>query len=255
MSLLQNLKMTDWRKLSHVKGVPIINVENGKFVLLIGQDNIGLILARQIRSVPDHLPLASRCKIRWSKSKQREVFQSPYFAYLWKTCIGWRTYELVRQSYTTETIVLLWRRDDIRLPENKFQTLQRLKCIEKKWLLNEDFAEECCLKIRDYEEKGYVRKLTAKEGEISSARTWCLSHFDVEQPNKSKKLETRVRSSYQIKRYESQWRPAIWSRLTAVPSFDFDNADLDSAAMWKKCFNELLLENRTDVSNDSCGGI
>lgn len=35
----QNIKITDGRKFSHLKGVPIENVDNEKAVLLIGQDN------------------------------------------------------------------------------------------------------------------------------------------------------------------------------------------------------------------------
>lgn len=41
----RNIKMTVWRKFSHLKGVPLINIENEKPLLLIGQGNIDLVFA------------------------------------------------------------------------------------------------------------------------------------------------------------------------------------------------------------------
>lgn len=64
------------------------------------------------------------------------------------------------------------KRWHIRLPESKFQALQKLKCIAQKCRLNKGFVEEYCQKIRGYKQKGYVRTLSAEAASARGTLLW-----------------------------------------------------------------------------------
>ena len=69
---------------------------------------------------------------------------------------------------------LLWRRDDVQLPNNHREAEIRLQSLRRK--RSEGIA------------KGYARKLSDKEVSKSGPRTWYLPHFAVTSSNKPKKV-------------------------------------------------------------------
>ncbi|XP_074034150.1 uncharacterized protein [Leptinotarsa decemlineata] len=221
----QHINISDWKKFSYLKGVPIKDIDHEKPSLLIGQDNIHLILARQIRTGPENLPVASKCKLGWavhgpSPNSGENSFKAHTLHICEKETTDEELQKMVEKSYLTETfgtliaanqpscessralelrytlkytgenyeIGLLWKTDNIQLPESKFMALQRLKCVERKCRLNEKFGKEYCKEIMEYEEKGYIKKLTLEEEKIDNPHLWYLPHFAVENPNKPNKI-------------------------------------------------------------------
>lgn len=83
---------------------------------------------------------------------------------------------------------LLWRYDDATLPNNKAMALKRLICLEKRMNNDNQLAEIMKSKIKDYEIKGYIRKLNSTELTIDHPRTWYLPIFPVVNPNKPGKV-------------------------------------------------------------------
>ncbi|KAG5895803.1 hypothetical protein JTB14_029219 [Gonioctena quinquepunctata] len=63
------IRKESWEAYHHLKNLPITDFENERPMLLIGQDNINLVIPRQIRS--DYTnerfsPIATKCKLGWS---------------------------------------------------------------------------------------------------------------------------------------------------------------------------------------------
>ncbi|XP_058979028.1 uncharacterized protein LOC131802654 isoform X1 [Musca domestica] len=79
---------------------------------------------------------------------------------------------------------LLWKEHFSPIPESYNLSYSRLQCVEQKMAKDSVYAAQYCKKIRDYEEKGYCRKLSVAERERRSDRTFYLPHFGVKNPNK-----------------------------------------------------------------------
>ncbi|XP_062550626.1 uncharacterized protein LOC134215453 [Armigeres subalbatus] len=87
--------------------------------------------------------------------------------------------------YTTR---LLWKYDDIRLPNNKAMALRRHDCLLKRMTREPALGEILKKKIADYAQKGYIRKLSSDEIRQRGNRTWYLPIFPVFNPNKPGKV-------------------------------------------------------------------
>ncbi|XP_053667845.1 uncharacterized protein LOC128718201 [Anopheles marshallii] len=87
--------------------------------------------------------------------------------------------------YTTG---LLWRADNVFMPENRHMALSRLKCLERKMNEDKHLAEEINRIIKDYVTKGYVRQVTDEELKTFYPKKWYLPVFPVTNPNKPKKI-------------------------------------------------------------------
>ncbi|XP_055591192.1 uncharacterized protein LOC129743240 [Uranotaenia lowii] len=83
---------------------------------------------------------------------------------------------------------LLWRCDDVRLPDSKPMAMRRLICLEKRMQRDPALAEAVKEKIRDYERAGYIEKLTKNQLAEKFDRVWYLPIFPVVNPNKPKKM-------------------------------------------------------------------
>ncbi|XP_062703954.1 uncharacterized protein LOC134286358 [Aedes albopictus] len=83
---------------------------------------------------------------------------------------------------------LLWRFDNIRLPDSRPMALQRLKCLERRLAKNADLKLAYDGKLAEYETKGYIRKVTQKEIEQNKGHSWYLPTFPVINPNKPGKI-------------------------------------------------------------------
>ncbi|XP_039950005.1 uncharacterized protein LOC120767802 [Bactrocera tryoni] len=83
---------------------------------------------------------------------------------------------------------LLWKRDNVQLPDSYSMAERRLVGIERKMRRDETFAREYRAIIRDYVNKNYARKLRPEEVTITCPRTWYLPHFGVMNVHKPGKL-------------------------------------------------------------------
>ncbi|XP_059223095.1 uncharacterized protein LOC131996913 [Stomoxys calcitrans] len=80
---------------------------------------------------------------------------------------------------------LLWRYSEFNLPNSFPMAMRRLKCLEGKMLKEPNLKNFLVDKIREYEEKGYVRKLKKGEATIGG-KSWFIPIFTVTNINKNK---------------------------------------------------------------------
>ncbi|XP_044753725.1 uncharacterized protein LOC123313086 [Coccinella septempunctata] len=208
----------------HLNGLPIHNYQNQKPSMIIGQDNIKLIIPEKVSYGLENTPIASKCKLGWSvhgpvarKMPQEYNFKILHIADDTETEIlklmrdfssieafGTTTIETKKQDSEDNKkaldimnntikkignryeIGLLWKTPEVTLPESKRRAFQRLIYMEKKCLKDHCLATEYCRKIDDHIKKGYLRKLSPEEAEVEGPKTWYLPHFSVVNPMKKK---------------------------------------------------------------------
>ena len=95
------------------------------------------------------------------------------------------TTKLIDGRYETG---LLWRRDDVQLPENRVLAVKRLESLEKGLARNPEKLKRYQQIIEGYLDLGFARKLTSDELVQFSPRRWYLPHHGVSNPNKPGKL-------------------------------------------------------------------
>ena len=83
---------------------------------------------------------------------------------------------------------LLWRRDDVQLPNNRREAEIRLQSLRQKFHRDSSLQEKYRATMEDYIAKGYARKLSDEEASKSGPRTWYLPHFAVTSSNKPNKV-------------------------------------------------------------------
>ncbi|XP_041784360.1 uncharacterized protein LOC121602553 isoform X2 [Anopheles merus] len=83
---------------------------------------------------------------------------------------------------------LLWKYDTIKLPDNKAMALRRHECLERKLRRNPELNKAMHSKIAEYEQKGYIRKLSPIEQSSKKSNDWFLPIFPVTNPNKPGKI-------------------------------------------------------------------
>ncbi|XP_062704152.1 uncharacterized protein LOC134286544 [Aedes albopictus] len=83
---------------------------------------------------------------------------------------------------------LLWRYDNVRLPDSRPMALRRHRCLEKRMANDPALAKVLQQKIGDYAAKGYIRKLSDEEIRQQTGEMWYLPVFPVTNPNKPGKV-------------------------------------------------------------------
>lgn len=83
---------------------------------------------------------------------------------------------------------LLWKADNVTLPESKSMATNRLLGIERKIKQNPDFEARYKNIMDGYLQKGYARRLSEEEANTTNSRTWYLPHFAITNPNKPDKM-------------------------------------------------------------------
>ncbi|XP_062533302.1 uncharacterized protein LOC134202288 [Armigeres subalbatus] len=83
---------------------------------------------------------------------------------------------------------LLWRYDNVRLPDSFPMALRRLQCLKKRMDKDFQLADALNKKIIDFVKKGYARKVTDEERSKNFPRTWYLPIFPVTNANKPGKI-------------------------------------------------------------------
>lgn len=83
---------------------------------------------------------------------------------------------------------LLWKDDEVSLPENRLGALRRLERTEKSLLKNPEKAKKYQDAIESYVTLGHARKLQDSEVSQPSSKRWYLPHHAVYNPNKPEKI-------------------------------------------------------------------
>ena len=205
----------------HLKGIPL-HVFSGRPKLLIGQDNWHLIISREIREGKKNEPVASRTQLGWvlhgfSSSITKSNFPSFSFHlhqdddlhelvkdYFRLDSIGVKYEDHPKHSKSLEErraldilqtktkrigdrweTGLLWRADDVELPDNKRNAEHRLRIIEKMMDADSNFAADYTKQVENMLEKNYAEEVYRP---VTGKRIWYLPHFGVRNPNKPGKL-------------------------------------------------------------------
>ena len=95
------------------------------------------------------------------------------------------TTKLVDGRYETG---LLWKREDVQLPDNRVMAVKRLESLEKGLMRQPEKAKQYQKIIQGYLDLGFARKLRSEELMQYSPRRWYLPHHGISNPNKPGKL-------------------------------------------------------------------
>ncbi|XP_053699046.1 uncharacterized protein LOC128746016 [Sabethes cyaneus] len=83
---------------------------------------------------------------------------------------------------------LLWKYENVRLPDSKTMALRRWKCLQNRMNKDPGLAEALKAKMQEHISKGYVRKLSSEELREPHSKVWYLPIFAVVNPNKPAKI-------------------------------------------------------------------
>ena len=83
---------------------------------------------------------------------------------------------------------MLWKDEDVKLPNNRHMALKRLEYLKSRLQKDKTLHQKYQTKIEEHVNKGYATSLKTEEEVTTSARTWYLPHHPVFHPAKLEKL-------------------------------------------------------------------
>lgn len=89
------------------------------------------------------------------------------------------------KRYTT---ALLWRHEDVELPDSRPMARKRLNCLRARMARDQKLEDAMYEQIDGFLKKGYLRKLTTEEIAREWKRVWYLPLFPTKNPNKPDKF-------------------------------------------------------------------
>ncbi|XP_072938854.1 uncharacterized protein [Epargyreus clarus] len=199
----------------------VLSYEDAKPTILIGQDNWHLLLASRVRRGKKNQPVASLTPLGWvlhgshnriigrtanfvshiteaPQEDKLEDLMKHYFA-MDSLCINPKKPQSdpeeqalrILKKNTTQTeegryeTALLWKREEVDLPNNYDNSLTRLMHIEKKLDRNSQLKQKYTEQMDALIKKGYAEPAPRTK---TPNRTWYLPHFAVVNPMKPDKL-------------------------------------------------------------------
>ncbi|XP_058826515.1 uncharacterized protein LOC131686265 [Topomyia yanbarensis] len=211
----------------HLRDLPITSYQNVRPRIMIGIKDQHLSLVQKSREGALHQPVAVKTRLGWTvcggnlentadlvhpvfhvcdhessseldlHKAMKEYFTIESFGASQPKKMLLSTEEERAQSLLqTHTVFkgnryetgLLWRYENVRLPDSHFMALRRLQCLKKRMDKDPRLAEALNQKITDLATKGYARKLTNEELNQSFSRVWYLPIFPVTNINKPGKI-------------------------------------------------------------------
>ncbi|XP_033251864.1 uncharacterized protein LOC117190994 isoform X1 [Drosophila miranda] len=209
----------------HIKSIPLKGYRNARPEILIGLDNLHLIAPKQMRSMGYVGPAIALTNLGWvAYGKCRG--ESGTMSYVKAVHLVKHNDEHIEQlvrDYITNTEMdvrivknhvegretersnrllstttkrigdrfetgLLWKVDDVVLPDSKKMAIKRQLSLERKFIHDPECYKKYCDLMEAYEEKSYIRHITSNELEVDKKKEWFLPHFGVLNPNKPGKL-------------------------------------------------------------------
>ncbi|CAL8100448.1 unnamed protein product [Orchesella dallaii] len=222
----QTMNVTELKKkYPHLRDVPVNCQDPARPVLLLGEDNIHLTIAREVKEGSCRSsPLASRTKLGWvihgsCKSKKKNQFS---FSICKKNNSDQELHDLVKSAFRLESYGtflptppvslkderatkileettkkraenrwetgLLWSGDNVHLPPSREMALRRLTSVEKKMEQDEEYRNWYIEKMEYYLQAGYCSEVTSDELLMKKHKEFYLPHFAASNPNKPGKL-------------------------------------------------------------------
>lgn len=209
-------------KFPHLRRLPLDSYSHAQPRILIGLDNLKLAVPLKMREGPGEGPTAVKTRLGWCvygggspspthhsfhicecAATDRELVETIQGFYgmeqagVGKPCLrspeDQRALDLLET--TTERVGdrfqtgLLWRKDDVRLPDSFEMALRRLECLERRMNKDRSLKEKVHQQLLEFEEKGYVHKATKEELELAvPGRSWYLPLGVVTNPKKPEKV-------------------------------------------------------------------
>jgi hypothetical protein len=216
----QSVRRSTLKKWKHLKDLQIEIFEDAVPKILIGQDNLHLTLPNEIRVGPSNSPAAAKTMLGWVLTGRMERNEGSNRLYFVRNEEHDELHEMVKRYFTIESLGvkavenrrskediralqimeettrrvgesretgLLWKEDDVNLPNSKPIAERRLHLMERKMDKDPDFVAPYLKKFVEYDEKGYIRKLTPEEVALITSKTWYLPPFAAFHPNKQGK--------------------------------------------------------------------
>lgn len=213
------------KKYPHLDRDILESVESAVPLILIGQDNAGLIIPRQIIQPKLNQPIMSSSRLGWTINgpiNNADKDDSIHISLCCRQIGDEDLHQLVKDSFRLDSsgivkvndnviksaedkkaveimentlkrienrfeVGILWKNENVTLPDSLPNAMKRLFCMERKMDKDERFADQYCAKIDEYVSKNYASKLAVPEA-IESKKTWYLPHFAVWNVNKPGKL-------------------------------------------------------------------
>ncbi|XP_055623613.1 uncharacterized protein LOC129767030 [Toxorhynchites rutilus septentrionalis] len=212
------------KQYTHLKGIPVISYSKAVPKLLIGVNNLNLMVPLKIREGSRQEPIATKTRLGWCiyggrasngqklsvnchacgcESDQalhdivKEFVTMDEVGVLPGTPLLSKSDERAQQLLQDTTVRvgshfetgLLWKFDHIELPDSYNMALRRLECLERRMHRNPDLKQVLQRQLEDYQSKGYAHRATEKE--LNSAdlrRVWYLPLGAVVNPRKPTKV-------------------------------------------------------------------
>ncbi|XP_055622739.1 uncharacterized protein LOC129766247 [Toxorhynchites rutilus septentrionalis] len=212
----------------HLRNLPILSYEAVRPRILIGMKDQHLTLVLKSREGGPNQPLAVKTRLGWTVCGGANENDTPnlvhsifhicpcenrsdddlhqamkrYFSLDSLGVVKSGTSLLSRDEQRAQSLLqsltkftgtrfetgLLWRYDEVRLPDSRAMAMRRFQCLEKRLMRDASLAAVLQQKISDYLRKGYIRKLSEEELIRPNRRTWYLPVFPVKNPNKPGKI-------------------------------------------------------------------
>ncbi|XP_055537630.1 uncharacterized protein LOC129725618 [Wyeomyia smithii] len=200
----------------HLKGIPIESYSNVQPRILIGIDNANITLPLKGKEGKMHEPIATKTPLCWIvhggghthgdlvgyhavcayAESSDQMLQKAVREYFSLESLGicesrkplissedQRAEKILQSIIQTDSgryeVKLLWKFDKIRLPNSKPVALRRFHCLENKMKRQPELAAVLHAKLRDYQQKRYIRKLSVDELQEAHDRVWYLPLFPV----------------------------------------------------------------------------
>ncbi len=186
----------------HLADLPLPPVKDVDITVLLGADVFDLIVPLEIRTSPKGTPRTAM-KVHITTPEEDLSHQVQLW---WKTeSFGWKyageTSRSVEDKKALEILesttkhtgeryetALLWKEDDITLPNNRIVAEKQLFSLERRLARNEELASAYRDTIESDLRKGYAKRLSRDEASAPVKHQWFFPHHPVTNPNKPGKI-------------------------------------------------------------------
>ncbi|XP_058817566.1 uncharacterized protein LOC131680868 [Topomyia yanbarensis] len=209
---------------AYLKRLPVTSYTNAVPKILIGVNNLSLMVSLKIKEGLKREPVAVKTRLGWCiyGGEGANGQQSSVNCHACGCASDQALHELVKDFFTKEDVGmqiitpllsdqekrasrileettvrvgaryetgLLWKHDHIELPDSYNMALRRLECLERKMSRNPELKQALHKQIEDYQQKGYAHRATVNEiGGADLRRVWYLPLGVVVNPRKPGKV-------------------------------------------------------------------
>lgn len=216
---LQSIESEKLNQFKHLKGIPFEEYTDACPEILIGLDNHFLMSPIEVIEGELHDPVAIRTRLGWTVFGNSDTLNREEHCVNMHSFETSKLHELVDRYFSLENIGiqrptqivesnedararkilkatisqnidgryevgLLWRTNEITMPNSLPMAKRRLQCFEGRLKKNPQLRAEVNRIIREYHDVGYLERLDEQQTKNVTNRTWYLPIFVVSNPNK-----------------------------------------------------------------------